>query len=424
MAIKFGLVILSAMVLLSGCMASSPSTDEQQQVAEEKPVLDQESKTGPEQAATENPEPDLRSPLLSFESFKEKFHKHYSSAREAIRRQSLFLAECAKVVASRLSYAAGLSPITFGINEMSDWTDEEFKKVYGPAKSNPLTDAEKTMIASGEEPEIFESVKGGGFKSIFGKKKGESSSRTNYHGGSNSGSPVPSPVSSPPRMVSVDLRDSGCFLPVGNQNRCGACYAFTFIAMVEYFWCKAYNERLKFSEQYIIDCSSPWGNAGCEGGNFVDTLSFANAMGLHEERTSPYTNGQAPCFFTQETSPARCRLSHANFRSFSKDDIGYHLGRGFPVAVNVRVGDSFRRYGGGVDDPECYSTSPKHGMLAVGIKSDSRGPYLIVRNSYGPSWGDRGYYRIRANSDCIRVGGIINHAIEDISSLFAAYHYG
>ena len=53
----------------------------------------------------------------------------------------------------------------------------------------------------------------------------------------------------------------------------------------------------------------------------------------------------------------------------------------------------FQHYTGGVlDDPEC-GTKLDHGVTLVGYTSDA----WIVKNSWGPAWGEDGYVRIAKN---------------------------
>ena len=50
----------------------------------------------------------------------------------------------------------------------------------------------------------------------------------------------------------------------------------------------------------------------------------------------------------------------------------------------------FKLYKSGVLDDTACGTSLNHSVLAVGYTAD----YWIVKNSWGPNWGDKGYIKI------------------------------
>ena len=62
-----------------------------------------------------------------------------------------------------------------------------------------------------------------------------------------------------------------------------------------------------------------------------------------------------------------------------------------PVTSSINAHDpSFKLYTGGVLNNKNCSTSITHAVLIVGYSDN----YFIVRNSFGPFWGEDGYVRV------------------------------
>lgn len=66
-----------------------------------------------------------------------------------------------------------------------------------------------------------------------------------------------------------------------------------------------------------------------------------------------------------------------------------------PVSVAIEADQrEFQLYQGGVFDAPC-GTALDHGVLVTGYGTDEDGKeYWIVKNSWGPLWGDQGFIKL------------------------------
>merc|ERR1719277_707630 len=65
-----------------------------------------------------------------------------------------------------------------------------------------------------------------------------------------------------------------------------------------------------------------------------------------------------------------------------------------PVSIGIEGGNpALQHYSNGIYNGKC-GEKPNHGVLLVGYGSEAGIDYWIMKNSWGPSWGEDGYFRM------------------------------
>jgi len=201
--------------------------------------------------------------------------------------------------------------------------------------------------------------------------------------------------------------DQGGCSPVKDQAQCGSCWDFAAMGCFEAaIKIVDFNTR-DISEQWLINCS---GQSGCQGGNcpFSYIKSYGGAV---YESDLPYadaacnvTNTAATCIGTCGTYTHHEKITSYGSAGSSYTDYTnlktsiYNYG---PIWVTVEAdGAAFNAYSGGILTTS-DGTSVDHAVVLVGW--NDTGGYWIMRNSWGTSWGENGYARIKYGVD--KLGG-------------------
>jgi len=186
--------------------------------------------------------------------------------------------------------------------------------------------------------------------------------------------------------ASVDWRAKGAVTPVKNQGQCGSCWSFSATGTLEGFHKIKSGNLENLSEQQFVDCSTT--SYGCNGGFMVYALQYAQQNPIQKESDYPYTAQNQKCKYQKGKGVVQAKQVF-QVPANNNAQLKAAVNKG-PVSVAIEADQTvFQSYNGGIISKGC-GTQTDHGVLVVGYGEG----YWIVKNSWGPSWGEKGFVRI------------------------------
>jgi len=358
--------------------------------------------------------------LQKWADYKHKFNKNYVGTEDSSRARTFFK--------NLESHKTGKF-IKNGINQFSDLTKEEFLDKFTlinqpyPEDDEQFECPEKfnETITYPELPEIY--------KSEFDWRN-PSKNHLN---------------------VVADLGAK-------NQESCGSCYAFSAVAAMEGNLCKqgAYDCDPDspdlwqgISEQNVLDCGSyrdseetrPWYSfGGCHGGWQANVFQYVyKTGGISHAVNYPYESGNSTAF-DNGLNIGECRFEKENNAGFPDKNICGTVNKYGPVdqntdlmklalfekgplAVSLWVNGTWRDYESGLYTHEqaeldCnVDHTISHCVTVVGwgtwvnpVDPTDKRQYWIVKNSWGPTWGENGYINMEMGYNSCGVEGNVQYA--------------
>ena len=224
-----------------------------------------------------------------------------------------------------------------------------------------------------------------------------------------------------PKQYIFNNEYPSCAAPVEDQASCGSCWAFSAVGAFNDRRCRALNEKKRFSPQYVVSCDP--NDMGCNGGWLNKVSKFLTTTGTVEWSCVDYFSGKegqtGKCMSvcddgTKITGNMLVKGKKANNyggRGNSQNMMKAIVNEG-PIQVAFTVYHDFMYYDGGIYQHVSGYTEGGHAVTAVGYGEENGVDYWIIRNSWGPQWGesidgktnrgnDRGYFRIvRGKNEC------------------------
>eukprot|EP00930_Biecheleria_cincta_P032484 TRINITY_DN22543_c0_g1_i1.p1 TRINITY_DN22543_c0_g1~~TRINITY_DN22543_c0_g1_i1.p1 ORF type:complete len:375 (+),score=63.55 TRINITY_DN22543_c0_g1_i1:32-1156(+) len=209
--------------------------------------------------------------------------------------------------------------------------------------------------------------------------------------------------------VNFDAREKwpSCFeYPVYEMGNCSSSWAIATASATGNRFCIAdptANARLRLAPQQLLSCDKNINSKGCSGGMLDFAWQFVKHEGLVSEDCFPYqADSSVPCESRCDSKASRrvgsvCRVA-------DEEAMRREILMNGPVVATIMLVDDFLTYSSGIYHEMSTATQlvnqdgqrQLHAIKILGWGMEGKQAYWIIENSWGSSWGERGFARIAA----------------------------
>jgi len=313
-----------------------------------------------------------------FVRFEESHNRFYASETERTYRFGVFMENLA--LAKKLNEEHH-GRAEFGVTQFMDLTPQEFKATYlgfKPTLRPSLAVAEKVNTTSGATCD----------------------------------------------PTNCNWATLGAVSAVKDQGQCGSCWAFSATEAVESAWFFAGNKLPVLAPQQIVDCDKH--DAGCNGGDTPTAYEYLISAGGQESETNyPYTARDGTCKFSTSLidasmkggnykwgiNPCNTASTHTCDNQDEAGLVGVVQKSPQSICVDAQPWQVYRS--GIMDSDQC-----KHGyydldhcvhLTGYGVETGTQ--YWLVKNSWGQTWGEKGYIRLIYGKNMCGVADEVTFAV-------------
>ena len=203
----------------------------------------------------------------------------------------------------------------------------------------------------------------------------------------------------------IDWVAAGKVGKVKNQGGCGSCWSYGTMATIESALAITNGGEVPIlAEQALVSCDT--NNYACNGGWYTAAYNWVIKNGIFTEANWPYKATKGTCDIETRTKSS-LTISGQKYRAGSDQALYAAVTQG-PAAVAVDAG-YLQFYSTGLYSHVNCTNRVSHAVVLVGagklsaaevtrgsntIAAAAGDRYWLIRNSWGTTWGEKGYFRM------------------------------